>query len=225
MSHLILICVGDEYINILKEKIYTIAHNEYTKIHILTNDLSKVNKIKTNTMFYEKISLYYRDEKDFNYFHKFYFTFKLAIKLKETVKYVDIKRTELLLRFIPKKGKEGIHYISPWGPNLINASLLENYGCEYFEKGYWNSFIKKLKNLNVDPKKIIPLTEQLLVVNFDEKLSLLLDKLKALEIDFIEYSRKTKSVYKKLANGEGLALGYACYELNIPLHLLNKHLI
>jgi len=111
MSHLILICVGDEYINILKEKIYTIAHNEYTKIHILTNDLSKVNKIKTNTMFYEKISLYYRDEKDFNYFDKFYFTFKLAIKLKETVKYVDIKRTELLLRFIPKKGKEGIHYI------------------------------------------------------------------------------------------------------------------
>lgn len=222
MNRLCLVCVGEKYIRHLSENIANVDHEEYTAIHILTNDVIRVREVVENTMLNEKIFLSYVNELEFNYFYKFYFSLDTVIEFKDTVNYVDIMRTELLSKFTPDSNKIGIHYVSPWGPFLYNASLLFDYGCEYFVKGYWNSFIEKLKKIDVSPESIIPITEQLLVVNYHDKLIELKSKLKELENDFIAYSTNYKSVYKKPANGEGLALGFASHILDIPLHLLKK---
>lgn len=222
MKHLCLVCIGENYIKQLSHKLTLIDHKEYLLIHILTDNLKYTKKIVSNTELNEKIILYYLEEQRFSYFYKFYFSLDIAIKYQETVDYVDIARTELLSKFITEFNKVGIHYISSWGPFLSNALLLKDYGCEYFEKGYWNDFISKLYEANIDPSKIVPITEQVLVINYSEKLKLLKENLEKLEVDFINYSMSKKSVYKKTANGEGLALGYSAFLLNIPLHLLKR---
>jgi len=222
MSRLCLISIGETYIDNLRYRLPKIEHSKYAGIHILTNNIQEVEKIIKTTGFSKKIFLSYLEEKEFNYFHKFYFTLDTVIKFKETVTYVDILRTELLLRFTATDNMSGIHYVSPWGPFILNAALLKDFGCEYFEKGYWNAFLEKLINIKIDINQIIPITEQLLIVNYSNKLNQLKLELKQLELDFIDYSTNMKSVYKKPANGEGLALGYAIYKLDIPLYLLKR---
>lgn len=222
MNRLCLVAVGDKYLRLLGENIAKIQPESYSGVHILTSDLKNAEKIISQFKLNEKFFIYYIDEKEFNYFHKLYFSLNISIEFKETVTYVDIMRISLLSKFTPGSKTDGIHYVSPWGPFLSNASLLKDYGCEYFEKGYWNKFIEKLTNLDIKPEKIIPVVEQILIINYNKNLAKLKEHLKVLESDFIRYSESSKSVYKKAANGEGLALGYSCYLLNIPLYLLKR---
>ena len=77
--------------------------------------------------------------------------------------------------------------------------------------GYWKFLLDKLKQENIHPDNIMMVLEKKLWFP-KQNYSTFINYFESLHLDFINQSIAANSANPALANGEGVALGYALYK-------------
>lgn len=216
MSNLLLFAVTPTYVDLLINNKECVP-DEFKTI-IYTTDIKKVKKVFPNS----KVLKY--NSEVFYYFDKFKYAIELSQSLKETVLYVDVGRlceTKTYISNVDLSTIKNICFTATWG-EIENAEELYHKKSSFFENGYWNEILDKMKN-DVDLKKVLVFLERVFVVPYKESLKYVLNELELIRKLFENQSQVKRSVYSGVGNGEGLGMGYVISKTNEPYEFIKQY--
>jgi hypothetical protein len=224
MKVLALICVGvdDDGLSYASQCIDNVKRlvNEFNfDVRILTDTPQEFEGVGCTTYQYEK--------KIFSYFDKFFFSFKLIKELKTDVTYVDCDSLNVFLsdeKYRTLESFDEVLYLTFWPVNVNGEWKSWKYLPDINVDKWARPIIEFLTLEGTEPSKLETMFEQLFYfpVGLDyDKIQYELEKIKPV----FEYaSLYDKNLYRRTiyGHGEGAALSYALYVLNIKRRAIEK---
>ena len=173
--------------------------------------------------------VYEYDKKIFNYFEKFFFSFRLIQELNKDITYVDCDSLDNFIRnekYRILESQDEVLYLTYW-PTKLNDEWKSWKRLDDLKIDKWvNPIIEFLELEKIDPSKIETMFEQIFYfpVNLDyNKIQYELEKIKPV---FDYCSLYDKNLYNRIiyGHGEGVALSYALYVTNTKKRAIEKPL-
>jgi hypothetical protein len=190
-------------------------------VRVLTDNLKVFEEIGCTTYLYDK--------KIFNYFDKFFFSFKLVKELQKDITYIDCDSLDNFLsneKYQELESEDEVLYLTFWPTNI---------------NGEWKSW-KFLPDMNIE-KWVRPIIEFIELEGFDSsKIETMFEQLfyfpVGLDYDKIQYelekikpvfdyaSLYDKNLYRRTiyGHGEGVALSYSLHVCGIKKREIEKPL-
>jgi hypothetical protein len=169
--------------------------------------------------------VYEYDKKIFNYFEKFFFSFRLIKELKKDITYVDCDSLDYFIKhekYRILESRDEVLYLTYW-PIKLNGKLRYWKRLDDLKIDKWvNPIIEFLELEKIEPSKIETMFEQIFYfpVSLDyNKIQYELEKIKPV-FDYCSLYDKNLLNRTTYGHGEGVALSYALYVTNTKKRMI-----